>query len=63
MQTLEHLKMSKWASKCLSSSRMFFLQTTLVKVTKYPPLNFDMTESTYNLGLDFSAALDTLDYE
>ena len=26
MQTLEHLKMSKLASKYLSSSRMFFLQ-------------------------------------
>ena len=41
----------------------FFLETALVKVTNDLLLNFDRTKSTFYIGLDLSAAFDTLDHE
>ena len=41
----------------------FSTEIALVKVTKDLVLNLDKTKSTFHIGLDLSAAFDTLDHE
>ena len=47
--------------KCLQE--VFSTETALVKVTNDLLLNLDRTKSTFYIGLDLSAAFDTLDHE
>ena len=64
IQMREHLEKNSLLSKYQIAYRKFFSpKTALAKVTNDLPLNLDRTKSTFYIGLDLSAAFDTLDQE
>ena len=64
MQIRKHLENNSLFSKYQRAYRKFFsTETALVKVKNYLLLNLDRTKRTFYIGLDLSAAFDTLDHE
>ena len=64
MQVRELFERNSLFSKYQSAYKKFFsTETALIKVTNDFLPNLDRTKSTYYIGLDLSAAFDTLDQE
>ena len=64
IQMHEHLEKNSLLSKYQSAYMKFFsTETALAKVTNDLLLNLDRTKSNFYIGLDLSAAFDTLDHE
>ena len=64
MQMREHLEKNSLFSKYQSAYRkLISTETAPFKVTKGLLLNLDWRKSTFCIGIDLSAAFDTLDHE
>ena len=64
MQIREHLENNGLFSKYQSAyMKIFPTETALAKVSNDLLFNLDRTKSTFYIGLDLSAASDTLDHE